>query len=69
MLYLVPTLLQVLAWTLLLSPGRGILNQGLAAIFHLSGPPFNIGSLGGMIFVQALLVTPLVFLMVAPRNA
>jgi iron(III) transport system permease protein len=65
-LYLVPSILQVVAWTLLLSPTRGLLNHLLIAVFGLSQSPFNIFGLGGMIFVQGVLLTPLVFLIVAP---
>lgn len=65
-IFLMPLILGVVAWTMLLSPGRGLINQALMAMFGLSGPPFNVQSMGGMIFVQGLYVTPLAFLVIVP---
>ena len=65
-LFLMPLLLAVVAWTMLLSPQRGILNAALVALLGLEAAPFNIYSLPGMIFVQGLYLTPLAFLMIAP---
>ncbi|MCC7425985.1 MAG: iron ABC transporter permease [Alphaproteobacteria bacterium] len=64
--FLMPLILGVIAWTMLLSPGKGILNQALMALFGLERPPINIYSMGGMIFVQGLYVTPLAFLVIVP---
>lgn len=65
-MFLIPLLLAVVAWTLLLGPERGLINAGLVA---LGLPRFDIYSLGGMIFVQSLYLTPLAFLIVAPAFA
>jgi iron(III) transport system permease protein len=65
-LFLMPLLLAVIAWTMILSPQRGILNALLVATFGLAAAPFDIYSLGGMVFVQGLYLTPLAFLMIAP---
>jgi iron(III) transport system permease protein len=56
---------------MLLNPRVGSLNYGLMAVFGLERMPFNIYSMGGMIFVEALSVVPTVFLMLshAFRNA
>lgn len=65
-IFLMPLILGVVAWTMLLSPGRGLINQALMAAFGLSKAPFDIQSMGGMIFVQGLYVTPLAFLVIVP---
>lgn len=65
-LFLMPLLLAVIAWTMILSPQRGIVNAALVWLFGLESAPFNIYSLGGMIFVQGLYLTPLAFLMITP---
>ncbi len=66
LVYLFPLILGVIAWTMLLSPGKGLLNQLLMAIFGLEEAPFDIYTLGGMIFVQGLYLAPLAFMMLAP---
>jgi iron(III) transport system permease protein len=42
-----------------------LINLWLADILHLSEPPLNIFSLGGMVAIEGLLWTPLVFLMMS----
>lgn len=64
--FLMPLILGVVAWTMLLSPGKGLLNQALMLLLGLERPPFDIYSMPGMIFVQGLYVTPLAFLVIAP---
>ncbi|HEV7265488.1 MAG TPA: iron ABC transporter permease [Falsiroseomonas sp.] len=64
--FLMPLILGVVAWTMLLSPGKGLLNQALMVLLGLERPPFDIYSMPGMIFVQGLYVTPLAFLVIAP---
>jgi iron(III) transport system permease protein len=66
LVFLMPLILGVVAWSMLLSPGKGLLNQALMEIFGLERAPFDIYSMGGMIFVQGLYVTPLAFLVIAP---
>ncbi|MER3456277.1 MAG: ABC transporter permease [candidate division GAL15 bacterium] len=58
-----PPLLVATAWTLLLSPRIGILN--LTLLRWLGLPPWNVYSLGGMMFVEGLVLTPLAFLLIA----
>jgi iron(III) transport system permease protein len=53
------------AWTLLLSPRTGLINRILMQEFNLDAAPLNIYSLGGMIFVEALITTPLAFLIIS----
>jgi iron(III) transport system permease protein len=58
-----PPLLVATSWTLVLSPRIGILNVTLLRWLGL--PPLNVYSLGGMVFVEGLVLTPLAFLIVA----
>ncbi len=58
-----PPLLVATSWTLVLSPRIGLLN--VAVLRPLGLPPLNIYSMGGMIFVEALVTTPLAFLIIA----
>lgn len=58
-----PPLLVATSWTLVLSPRIGILN--LTLLRWLGLPPLNVYSLGGMIFVEGLVLTPLAFLIIA----
>jgi iron(III) transport system permease protein len=59
-----PVMLSV-AWTILLSPRTGVLNLLLMQFFGLESAPFNIYSLTGMVFVEALLTAPLAFLIIS----
>lgn len=67
--FLLPTLLAVLAWTMLLSPRTGLINTTIMSIFNLETPLFNIFSLGGMIFVQGVYLAPFAYLIIAPAFA
>ena len=60
-----PPVMLAVSWTVLLSPRTGLINRLLMEIFNLSEAPFNIYSLWGMIFVEALITTPLAYLMVS----
>jgi iron(III) transport system permease protein len=60
-----PPVMLAVSWTVLLSPRTGLLNRGLMEVLGLSEAPFNIYSLGGMVFVEALITTPLAFLIVS----
>jgi iron(III) transport system permease protein len=60
-----PPVMLAVAWTVLLSPRTGLLNRLLMEIFNLETAPLNIYSLSGMIFVEALITTPLAFLIVS----
>ena len=68
-LFLFPLIMAVFAWTMLLSPQRGLFNIVLMEIFGLASAPFDIYTMGGMIFVQSLYVAPIAFLIVAPAMA
>ena len=62
----VPGLLQAMAWILLISPRSGYLTRWMIDIFGLTSAPFNIYSLGGMVFVEGLRLVPTAFLMLIP---
>jgi iron(III) transport system permease protein len=61
-----PPLLLAIAWIMLLSPRTGFFNEVLQKAFGLSGPVFDIYSMAGMIFVEAVAVVPTTFLILAP---
>lgn len=61
---IIPGILNTVAWLFLLSPRIGIINAVTQAVFG-GLRPFNAYSLPGMIFIQALHVTPTAFIMAA----
>ena len=60
-----PPVMLAVSWTVLLSPRTGLINRLLMNTFGLETAPLNIYTLGGMIFVEALITTPLAFLIVS----
>ena len=60
-----PPVMLAVAWTVLLSPRTGLINRFLMQLLDLESAPLNIYSLWGMIFVEALITTPLAFLIVS----
>jgi len=62
--FFVPGLLEAIAWIMLLSPNTGTINVFLRGLLGLSGAPFNIYSLGGMIWVLSLGSTSFIFLLI-----
>ncbi len=59
----IPGILFTVAWILLASPKIGIVNLVLQGWFGLEEPPFDIYSLGGMIWVDGLHYSPMAFLL------
>jgi iron(III) transport system permease protein len=57
---IIPGVLNTIAWSLLLSPQQGPVNQLLRTV---GLPVFNVYSLQGMVFVQSMHVVPVAFLM------
>ena len=51
---MIPHLLFSVSWALLLNPSNGLMNLALKETFSLDSTPFNIYSLGGMIFIEGL---------------
>jgi iron(III) transport system permease protein len=68
--FFIPGLLEAIAWIMLLSPNAGTINVWLRSTLGLSQSPFNIYSMGGMIWVMSLGSTSFIFLLVvnALRN-
>jgi iron(III) transport system permease protein len=66
----VPGLLEAIGWILLLSPNTGVINVFLRNLLGLSESPFNIYSLGGMLWVLSVGSTSFIFLLMvnALRN-
>ena len=60
-----PPVMLAVSWTVLLSPRTGLINRLLMEIFNLAEAPLNLYSLSGMVFVEALITTPLAFLVVS----
>jgi iron(III) transport system permease protein len=58
-----PGMLLSMSWVLLLSPNVGIINRAVMFVFGLESAPFNIYSLGGMIFTEGLRLVPTTFLL------
>jgi iron(III) transport system permease protein len=62
---ILPPILVSISWVMLLNPSNGLINASLVKIFEIERGPFNIYSMPGLIFVEALILTPLAFLIVA----
>ncbi|HWP60753.1 MAG TPA: iron ABC transporter permease [Candidatus Acidoferrales bacterium] len=60
----IPGIVKVIGWILLLGPEAGLINVIAADLTGVS-PVFNVFSMAGMILVEALLWTPVVFLLMA----
>ena len=60
-----PPVMLAVSWTVLLSPRTGLINRLLMQMLSLDEAPLNLYSLSGMIFVEALITTPLAFLLVS----
>jgi iron(III) transport system permease protein len=62
----VPELLPPISWTFLFGPRVGVFNQWWTSLTGIEEPLFNIYSLPGMIWVEAFLLIPLVYLFAVP---
>ena len=65
MTYMVPPYVGAMAWLRLLNPSVGTLNKFLADLFHLSSMPFNIYSVGGLIWVLTTFYYPYAFITIS----
>lgn len=63
--FIIPGVLNTIAWILLLSPKIGIVNLGVKQLFNLQSSPVNVYSLGGMIWVEGIHSYPLVFVLMS----
>lgn len=61
----IPGYLKAIGWILLLSPQIGLINALFMQLFHLSEPPFSIYGLHGVVFLQGLMLTPLMFFLIS----
>ena len=61
-----PLIVKAIGWILLLGPNNGLINNLLRAWFRIEGTPVELFSLGGMIFIEGLLFTPIAFLLTLP---
>ncbi len=59
-----PLAVKGFAWIFLFHPRIGLVNIALENIFHLSGPPFDIYSMAGMIFAWGTGGIPLSYLLI-----
>lgn len=66
MSFAIPGLLTTMAWMLVLSPNIGWVNTLLRDVFGLSESPFNIYSMGGMIWALSSHYFPLAYLLMGP---
>ncbi len=64
--FALPGLLTTMAWMLILSPNVGWLNALLRESFGLKSAPFNIYTMGGMMWVMAAHYFPLAYLLLGP---
>ena len=64
--FAIPGLLTTMAWTLTLSPNIGWVNVALRDLFGLASAPFNIYTMGGMVWALSSHYFPLAYLLFCP---
>ena len=62
---ILPPILVSISWVMLLNPSNGLINASIVKLLGVDKGPFNIYSMPGLIFVEALILTPLAFLIIA----
>src|SRR5262249_4790622 len=62
----VPVIIKSIGWIMLLGPNSGLVNVVLRVVLGGEEGPIQLYSLGGMIFVEGMLWTPVVFLLALP---
>jgi iron(III) transport system permease protein len=63
--YMIPPYVGAIAWTQLLNPKVGYLNEWLVSVLGLSQAPFNIYGMGGLIWVFTLFYSPFAFITIS----
>jgi len=63
--FIIPGILSTISWILLLSPRIGLINIVVKELLRLESAPFNIYSMWGMIWAEAIHLYPLVFLLMS----
>lgn len=61
-----PVIIKGIGWILLLGPNKGVINEWLRNYAGMTGVPIELFTLGGMILIEGLLWTPIVFLLTLP---
>ena len=65
MTYMVPPYVGAMAWLRLLNPTVGTLNTLIMSIFRLENAPFNIYSIGGLVWVLTTFYYPYAFITIS----
>ncbi len=63
--FIIPGILSTISWILLLSPKIGLINIAVKEVLGLEAAPFNVYSMWGMIWAEAIHLYPLVFLLMS----
>ncbi|MGB7952215.1 MAG: iron ABC transporter permease [Candidatus Binatia bacterium] len=63
--FIIPGILSTIAWILLLSPKIGLINLVIKGALGLESAPFNVYSMWGMVWAEAIHLYPLVFLLMS----
>jgi iron(III) transport system permease protein len=63
--YMIPPYVGAIAWTQLLNPNAGYLNDWLMQVFGLSSAPFNIYGMSGLIWCLTLFYSPFAFITIS----
>lgn len=63
--FAIPGIIKVIGWILLLGPEAGLVNVWLKELLLVEKPIFNLFTMSGMIFIEGLVWTPVVFLFMA----
>lgn len=61
--FAVPPIVKVIGWILLFGPKAGFINVWLSQLVHIPRGTLDVFSMGGMIAIEGLLWTPIVFLL------
>ena len=64
-LFIIPGILETVAWMLLLSPRIGLINLGLRELTGMQGLSLNVYTLQGMIWAESINLYPIVFLLMS----
>ena len=63
--YMVPPYVGAMAWLRLLNPNAGVLNKFLMQMFNLSKAPFNLYTVGGIVWVLTCFYYPYAFITIS----
>jgi iron(III) transport system permease protein len=63
--YMIPPYVGAIAWVQMLNPSVGYLNELFKYIFHLQTAPFNIYTMGGLVWVLTLFYSPFAFITIS----